>query len=402
MPKRLPRKSKVAIIFDTSCLFTHSDYISSKIIDKAIAFGNRLSIEIYIPEIVLMELEAHCSKRVKDKHDKIIRNTDYINKIINRNINKYKSIAEIVKVLSKNIKKWVSDNKIKVLSTPYSALNIENIVNEAINKESVFRDKKSDSFKDYLILKTIEYHIDNIKYKSKIFFVSHDEVLTEEVDKLFQQKVNREALYTEEELLLERLAIVADKISKKKFDKIKQQASLIFFDKDSKQGFWYDKIRPYIFNAYLKEIEDPNEGITEPHFFPRLFSDTWSPIDSGTFYIGPSTLVDTKLKGSKYPFQTKITYRQKFQKEIPHLPNLSSGSDPYKLSGDGVLEALGKITAPITSPSLRSSDEVQHTMEVVFICKWTAKNPKGLKLIEPELQNIKLTEKERPPSTRVN
>lgn len=401
--RRAPRKPKVLIIYDSSTLYTESSHIITKLFDQVLEFKNKLIIETHLPEIVIREIKARCLKSASEKLQKLESARNYINELSGTMLVKACNASTVKSTIKKTVDKWVKRHGITIIALPTAIkrLSIDAICSVAVSKDSVFREGKSDGFKDYLILCSIKKHIESSKYARKIFFVSHDKILCEEVEKELSEKSNFEVLYTQGDELLEKLTILADKLDEEHTALVKKEAAELFYTSGNRNSFYFAKVRDAISSKFSLELKNPTVGVTEGiigGILGPVKEYDWFPVDSGKAFIGELTLVSSKSK--VYEYQTNIAYRRAFEKEISSTPSTLGGlfaesAKSHESSfGDELLGSDFTTELAITPKSTRL---IRHDMEINFQVHWKANNRKGVKLENPQVINIELISKNMPP-----
>lgn len=393
MKRRAPKKPNIVVIPDSNILFTKSEYLMPKLIEDLFILRKKINVEIIFPDIVLREKFKHCRELIEDKLSGIEILRSFVNKLCNRNIIQKSDINAINSVLDKKLNSWLKRNNIQVIDTPCDKLRVSDIANLAVAKESVFREKKSDSFKDFLILKAIEAYLPNLKYKTKILFVSDDNILREEISRLFTDKNLSETRYEaiNSTTLLEKLTVIANKLDQELTTKVLANAALVFFDKENKKGLWYESIGPKIVGQLRKILDDPNEGVSDSLSLWSFDATKWEPVDDGAFRINGPRLMS--VNDNVYEFKTEVTYSRKFRKvkPVPSVSSLSFGSGMITM-GESLKSGEPSVEAPSTS------EDVFHTMEISLGVRWTARKKTGIALSNASLVEIEVLAKNSPPS----
>lgn len=175
------------VVFDTNIL----DENKTKLIDIKKKLSD--SADIYIPRIVIEEIQAQKSRTITDDYKKINGIIDKNKDIFNYE-EKFK-LSSILKDSEKNIEKWLkhycNENIIE-----YSDITIEDILVRLKYKEAPFINEKNSSdkgFKDTILWLSILKNTELQKYK-KIILVTQDKAgFVKRTDEIIEEynKVNK-------------------------------------------------------------------------------------------------------------------------------------------------------------------------------------------------------------------
>lgn len=157
---RAPKKPRVSIIFDTSAIYSEK-YDFSKCIKDLSRFTN-LNYEIYLPEIVVEERKRQLQENIEHKYSELARLSDFFQPLIKIKLSKRVNIDKLRENSIRKFNIFFKKHKINVVPTPYNILDLRNIVNDALEKKTLFKSKDTNAFKDYMILQTIANHLNSL------------------------------------------------------------------------------------------------------------------------------------------------------------------------------------------------------------------------------------------------
>lgn len=166
------------VVFDTEALFSENFPEMSASFRKLIELAGKLNIRLYIPEIVIRELE----QKFIDGTEKSINgiNSEYqkLKKIVQQKIDLSIPNLEVLKeVYVTEVQNLIKNNKLIIIPIPPA--NIGALIDKAVKRVPPF-EGKDKGFRDAMIIESIiEYGVNN---KIKTFvFISLDKIFEHEI-----------------------------------------------------------------------------------------------------------------------------------------------------------------------------------------------------------------------------
>lgn len=337
-------KPKVAVIFDTNFLFTNAkqNLVSGNYLKFKKEFSNKLNLTLYIPQTVLDELIYQTTKTATSIFENMLKQNDLFHKITN-----FSSVAnfkndKIKQEVHKRFNEWITNESISVLPVPYTQISLKDTIDDSVWRRGVFEESRVSSsdetynvkekgFRDHIILKTIEYELAKIKGNKHIVFVSGDNLLRDEVQKLNSKKVIG-ASDQDSFSVLKSFADHAENITKQNLLPLATKA---FFDQEKKQGLYYEKVKAKIENNFRSRIDGLAPEKNTGYDFSFLNNYDWVQDGGATYYIGNSGYLGKK--DSTYRWYNTIQIDKVFKK----VPRVNTLNQELTISGQPSGSTIG-------------------------------------------------------------
>ncbi|MCH7755616.1 DUF4935 domain-containing protein, partial [candidate division KSB1 bacterium] len=240
---------------------------------------------LYVPEVAKMEWVALAIKDVTSNLESIEQSSMKIGRVLGREPLEYKQLTEIPEKVNQVLMELLNDTEIKIVPTP--EIDLEKLINMAVQKIPPFEEKKEKGFRDAVILFTMLEHSKTDNF-NKAMFVTQDSIFENpEVTSLLAN----EGLNIQ---IAKNISMVLDLL----VDQIEEADTLREQDVKLKVKDFLNKNSETIFSFVLEKAQISKSFIEGNIFAPR------SDLPAGTFVkrivsVKPESINDVYL-GLKY------------------------------------------------------------------------------------------------------
>lgn len=323
-----PDKIKVSVFLDTNFLFTTNkrDYFSRFFFSLLQSHVDTIDLEIVFPEVTLEEIKYQVFKEASQSLASLKKSSKYLNDLLDLECDlKDHTEAKLLELISKKYSSLQAKHNITVIPTPFAKINLSEIQEMSLRREGVFSPIRASvdgveqevgekGFRDYLILKTVESALedrkaDPVNSKRNVFILTRDVLLLRALQDCVNELKIDAVLFDDQKKFQNHIAGIANDIELDWLNGILPIASQLFFDKDAKQGLWFDLVKAELSKKYQREIDDLSPN--------GLLISKSSVFDSSVYSIGKARFLSRG--GDSYTWVTEVKLEKKFKSESTWL-----------------------------------------------------------------------------------
>ncbi len=357
MASSTPRPSKLKIVLDTNTIYSPSEgeFFAHRM--KALVKSPRphstLSLEWYLPDIVLREREYQLRLKALDLQAKIKKLERYIGRSVDI------TPSQVRDSLRTELRRQSDELGFQIVPLSANQVAWDKLIEDSLDRNPPFQGGSADTeketekekgFRDALILETFLQFVSDPKNKGEtviLVFVIYDKLLRETTQSKLKQMKNVRVLQSIDELggLINTLA--DSQIREEFIARIKPKVEKFFFNSEDPRTIEsVRKLIQEISTQFASELESHPPIITR-----RVNKSPWT--------IYPPTFL--KKEGDRYYWTTQIVVNAEGFRNVPFTRTFnpyptasydpSVGTTPFFYSAEPPYQPLSPSATGITAPS---------------------------------------------------
>lgn len=230
------KRYKYHIFLDSSSLYGAPITKELKLFVDKYKNDDKISLYIYIPEVVEKELERRILEDYKAKHNQVVKHLRSLRKLFPDMANDFpEELSEQEIISAKNT--LVKDLGIEVVPTPIDKIDWKEVIERATKYTVPFEEAHEKGFKDMIIAETAINHFLGSSHASSHCFVTSDELQTEYIRE--RTKTHRRfSTFQSIPDLETNIKLRLDESTRKIVDVLIKEASQAFYIDEDKKTFF--------------------------------------------------------------------------------------------------------------------------------------------------------------------
>ena len=256
------KKPELRIVFDTSAIYTNSEYylLKKDIADTISEHKSHKDIVLswYMPEIVRHERQY----QILTKSLEILPSIQKLEKLLGHNLNITKEI--IIARVNESIDKQIQEHNLIPIKINTSKVNWDNVIINSAYRNPPFESGKTEKgFRDTLVAESFCQLVNDAPVTAKIcriIFLTDDTLLRRAVSEKISGSSNVHILSSTEELigLINTLASEADETF---INSIKEKCAILFFQPEDQDTIYYkEEVGKKIKDIYSSQLKEMPNG----------------------------------------------------------------------------------------------------------------------------------------------
>ena len=393
---KIPNRPRIAIFFDTNFFWTKtkSHLISKNLEELKSTFGKNLILSLYIPKIVQDELSYQAVRTAISMYKGLVDKHRLFNGVTTFNLLTEVNEEEIKSKIISLYDELIIRENISVLTPPIDELDISEMIENSVWRIGVFEEKRTSKqgeeykvsekgFRDHIILKTFENIIDDFSRYKNILFVTDDDLLKKEVEKIDDNRI----IVAEKEEVGSILTSIVSNVEDVWKKNLLPLAASCFFEKGKETSFYYSNVNTEIDNQFGQKIKSLSPLSSNDVSNAALWNMEWT-YQGVTHYIGNPKFLQKVKNTYTWISDIKVekTYKKIARQQSGFLGNVSVRGIPGSLdsssfgsiSNDSLLSSssFGNISneSLLSSAYIPMLDEgpIEKTSSLNLIVKWTS------------------------------